>query len=212
MRNFSLTLMTAALLTTACASQATKESYSQEANRSATYTKGGTGSGTTDNVLSISAGPAVIISKVYTPIGTYSRVSGLDVLIEYKHFGDKTFGYGCTYTYNQTSFLSGTDKLKMHYIGPSLFLSRHFFNKWRFEAGMSAGYACYSERFQSAKSGFGYLSKAGIEYKISELIGIGIETNCVVLRFSTPEGVQLEENERFGFGRINFLGGLRFYF
>ena len=145
--------------------------------------------------------------------GEVHSKGGMDLFLEYEHIGTSGLGLGINAKYNRTSFGDGIDA-NLIYVGPSLVYSYITTAKFRWNLAVGLGYAHYNESnfAGSNQSGFGLLSKVGIDYLFSERWGIGIEANLISHRFSKPKGFQLKKNEYYGYNTIGLSFGFRHYF
>lgn len=165
------------------------------------------------NVIKASIGISRITSKVLSNYGEVHSKGGMDLFLEYEHIGTSGLGLGINAKYNRTSFGDGIDA-NLIYVGPSLVYSYITTAKFRWNLAIGLGYAHYNESdiAGSNQSGFGFLSKVGIDYLFSERWGIGIEANLISHRFSKPKGFQLKKNEYYGYNTIGLSLGFRHYF
>ena len=77
---------------------------------------------------------------------------------------------------------------------------------WSMSAGMG-----YSHSLEGC-NGFGAVVGVGCDYKICRWFGFGADIRYRTDRFSTPKGVNLRDDEFYGFKHISLLIGPRFYF
>lgn len=174
---------------------------------------------TPHDILKLSAGPSLITSEMKAVFTTYSHLWGWELKLDYAHLWRSGFGIGINTTmyragfYNLGPSFSYEDNchLTLLYIGPSVVWSKKWGSYWRFEALCGIGYA-YSDDDFKENSGIGMLTEVGIEYMVSSHVGIGMEFNVLTNTFKKPEGVLLKKDTSYGIGRINMLGGIRFYF
>lgn len=172
------------------------------------------------DVIMVSVGPSLITSKVISPRGYESKKGGVDFLLEFEHVNGKGVGFGLNVKYNKTSF-DDYSNLQLYYMGPSFVYNYVTSMNWRWDLAVGIGYALYKDSPGKGKnlfygmqtqSGIGFMSKIGVDYLLSDRLGIGVEANSVSHNFSKPEGFQLEKNEHYGFSTLSLTAGLRFYF
>ena len=77
---------------------------------------------------------------------------------------------------------------------------------WSMSAGMG-----YSHSLEGC-NGFGAVVGVGCDYKICRWFGLGADIRYRTDRFSPPKGVNLRDDEFYGFKHISLLVGPRFYF
>ena len=168
------------------------------------------------NIFKVSAGPTWMTSEVETSKGVYKNKSGFELGIDYEHLWRWGFGLGLNYSYFATSFDEGFS-IRMHYIGPSLVYSIMWGQKIRYEIGIGMGYAYYKEsgntlyRYTATESQLGMLGQIGMEYKLSNHVGLGLQVNASTIKMDKPEGYDMDKNEFYGIKRLATLLGLRFY-
>ena len=82
--------------------------------------------GRAQNVLAFSFNPGVITSKVDTGYGVKSWVGGLGFAADYRCVFRSGFGFGLSYSHNQTNYDTGyrsSIPLKLDYVGPSFVMA-----------------------------------------------------------------------------------------
>ena len=172
------------------------------------------------DIIMVSVGPSLITSKVVSPRGNESRKGGVDCLLEFEHVNGKGIGFGLNVKYNKTTF-DDYGYLQLYYMGPSFVYNYVTSMNWRWDLAVGIGYAMYKDGAgkgnnsfygMQTQSGIGFMSKIGIDYLLSDRLGIGVEVNNVSHNFSKPEGFQLGKNEHYGFHTLSLTAGLRFYF
>lgn len=62
------------------------------------------------------------------------------------------------------------------------------------------------------QSGIGFMGKVKIDYMLNDDWGLGIETSILNSTFKKPKDVVLKENEKWGFSRMGYMFGVRYYF
>ena len=170
------------------------------------------------DVFKVSVGPAMMFSKMYVgvPAVTYNRRWGFDVMGDLQHIWSKGWGIGVNYAFNHTSF--GQEGFSLHYVGPSAVYARRLVGGLGFDVSLGLGYGRFVEethyikyRSALARDGFGSMVQAGLEYLITENLGVGIEANLLTV-LCKQNDIQLPNDEQFGVRRFNLLAGLRIYF
>lgn len=170
------------------------------------------------NVFKVSVGPAMMFSKMYVgvPAETYNHRWGFDVTGDLQHIWSKGWGFGLNYAFNHTSF--GPEGFSLHYVGPSAVYARRLVGGLGFDVSLGLGYGRFVEethyikyRSALARDGFGSMVQVGLEYLITESLGVGAEANLLSV-VCKEDDMQLSDDESFGVRRFNLLLGLRIYF
>ncbi len=179
------------------------------------------------NILKVNVGPSLMTSKLeyyYTTDGTNVRKAklksktGLDFSVDYARLWRTGWGFGVNLIHNTTTFegnsLLPDNDVSLTYLGPSLIWSRKTTEGWRWEVAIGLGYSHYSQKVTGAAtesgSGFGTLSKIGVDYCITDKFAIGAELNSISQHFKAPAG--WDSDDSYGFGRINLMIGARYFF
>lgn len=169
------------------------------------------------DVLRISAGPAWITSEFETPVRTYKSKLGFAASAEYQHFWKYGFGLGINYIYYGTSFDEGF-KVNMHYLGPTFSFDSNLGRKWIYDAAFGIGYTYYKESFSTAiynvsetQNRLGVMFRLGIDYKVSEKIGIGFHISGLTMRMKKPEDYDDDKYDFYGIRHLDPLLGIRIY-
>lgn len=131
-------------------------------------------SNTAFHTLTFDVGPAWITSKMYTPSGKYTWRTGLELGAEYSCVFSKGYGFGITYLRNHTNYPDAN--VDLNYIGPSFVYAGNFSEKWRAMAEIGLGYGNINDG-SGWQSGFGTKYTAGVEYMLSDKLGV-----CAKLR------------------------------
>jgi len=162
------------------------------------------------NTITVSMGYGVITSKIYNYSNgeVYNSKGGLDWRIQYERIYNKGIGFGLMYSGFKTSFPDIEGNVMLSYFAPS-FVGAYKTKAWILRYGLGIGYFHYNEKFYST-GGVGFNYDLSAEYMISENIGLGFTMSGI--SSSLNQDIDLPGNERHGINRINFLGGLRFYF
>ena len=110
----------------------------------------------------------------------------------------KSYGYDKKYSFTQL------------YIGPSFVCGGVLFSRLRGETSFGLGLAAYSEK-GNADAGLGIRVSLGLEFMITQKIGIGIEGVSQKHIFKKPKGYNVSNDEQYGFLQQGLLFGLRTY-
>ena len=70
--------------------------------------------------------------------------------------------------------------ISMHYVGPCVAYGLNFGNRWRMDMTLGLGYTYFTESYRNgannnqsaSQSRLGFSSQLGIEYKVSEKVGL----------------------------------------
>ena len=168
------------------------------------------------DVLRISAGPAWITSELETPVRTYKSKLGFAASAEYQHFWKYGFGLGINYIYYGTSFDEGF-KVNMHYLGPTFNIDLNLGRKWIYDAAFGIGYTYYKESLSAfngvseSQNRVGVMFRLGIDYKVSEKIGIGFHISSFTMHMKKPEDYDGDKYDFYGIRHLDPLLGIRFY-
>jgi len=170
------------------------------------------------NVFKVSGGLSWITSEVYTDRGPQDFQRGYALEADYHHFWPFGLGVGLNALYYATTFTGGY-KLRMTYIGPSLAYSFKSDAHWRMETAIGVGRSTCTEKLDELKgseSGVGALAQLGVEYMITEHVGLGLQVNGFIMRMKRPDDYpspyySRSKKDKYGIKRLECLFGLRFY-
>ena len=179
----------------------------QEGNE-ALYSESGD-SKPTPHTISFNVGPAWITSKVYTPYDTYTWRGGFELGVEYSCVFSKGYGFGLSYLHNITSYPEA--KARINFMGPSFVYAGLISRKWRGIIEIGLGYSTFSDGY-STESGLGVKYSTGMEYMLSDNIGISAKLrNLTVYMGGKDEGYG-DDDEAKGVARLAFQFGVNFHF
>ena len=176
-------------------------------------------------ILKISGGPMVVCSEVEQDGGTTSDLLGVDYMLDYMSLSLKSRGRarGFGFTLKGSFTLLDGSYLRLFHAGPTIvwgnFPTRN--HCWRWEVGVGAGMCISYQQVRNASiyyfqkssidAGIGIILKAGVERRLSEHFGLGLEMNPVVHTLfnnaTKPEGALFN-----GFVTFDTLLGMSFYF
>ena len=146
----------------------------------------------TTHTLSLNMGPAWITSKMYTPRGTYKWRTGLELTTNYPD-GNTT----------------------QNYVGPSFVYAGNFSRKWRGMTEVGVGYSTFNDGYDTS-AGFGSKYSVGLEYMLSDKIGINAKLTGITTFLDEKEddygGYGKNEDEISGVVRLAFQLGTCFHF
>ena len=168
-------------------------------------------SGRTQNVLAFSFNPGFITSKVDTGYGLKSWVGGLGFAAYYRCVFRSGFGFGLSYSHNQTNYDTGyrsSIPLKLDYVGPSFVMAGPVGGRWNARLSWGLGYAHYSDSYVK-DDGIGYQCMGGMEYLFGSAMAFGIDITETLYSFPSPDTDY--RNERNNFARLGVNVGLRIY-
>ena len=166
------------------------------------------------NSVRLSVGYAKITSDIETFKGI-RHPSGWEMTLDYEHRWRSGFGFGLNTALFRSSYSKEDDgadgHLALFYMGPSLLYAFKFHKHWAL--GWNLGVGCvYADDVPGQQSGIGYMFKGRIEYLVNENWGIGFDVNAITSTLKKPDGVQLRDGEKWGYGRVNYMIGARYYF
>ena len=173
----------------------------------------------TTNTIYANIGYAWITSKYYLPSGASGNPkNGLDWQVGYEWISKSGFGCGVMYSGYQSSYdiSSNTINVGLTYIAPQFAMKQKVSEKWQFRESVGLGYFNYRESLKgksASLSGVGYNFSLGVEYLLSNHVGIG--ANLGYLGGSLPEqdtNYNKPKDERTGIFRLTLDAGIRFYF
>lgn len=166
------------------------------------------------NGLRLSMGYGKIMSDVETFKGI-KHPSGLEVMLDYEHLWRSGLGIGVNTAMFRSSYSEASDgvngNLSLYYIGPCLVCAYKFKKHWGMACNFGLGYAYVDDVFIQ-QSGIGFMGKVKIDYMLNDDWGLGIETSILNSTFKKPKDVVLKENEKWGFSRMGYMFGVRYYF
>lgn len=176
--------------------------------------------GAPSNTFSVSIGPGIIYSKIYSATKTYRHKTGLDWKLEYNRVSRKGFGFGLLYSGFYTQFpdehftVGNRTKeayMLLTYIAPA-FVGRFKINDWILKFGIGLGYAGYNDGGLEILSGIGFHTDFGFECKLSKYIGLGIGMSAIDFIMPDQEWVNYDKDERSGITRWNIQAAIHYYF
>ncbi len=161
------------------------------------------------HTLDVSVGCGWITSKLYDPQGNeITEKSGLEWKVSYDRVFDQGFGFGLLYSGFKAKFAEIDTKIT--YLAPAFVGRGKFSENWIFKYALGAGLFIYDEGgFSEKVSRVGCHYELGLEYMVTEEIGIGISSSSIFASMPKQEGLK---EEYTGIGRLNLLGGVRIYF
>ena len=173
------------------------------------------------DIIRLNIGPGWIVSEIETDYNIYKRKVGFSASADYLHYWKSGWGVGANYMFYNASFDEGFS-INIHYIGPCIAGSTKFGGRWRWDSTLGAGYAYYKEIISSNYGGISYelsagqgrfasIVQTGIEYKISDKVGIGIQLNGFLMSQKKPEGYTDDKYDFYGIKRYDVQVGARIY-
>ena len=161
---------------------------------------------TTSHTLSVNGGLGCITSKLYTVDGEKSWLTGLDVSAEYTCVFSSGYGFGIVAERSSTDY--GGDYLNQNYIGPEFVMASNMSRKWRGKVCLGGGLAtCYDDYTEETDKGFGLRAGVGIDYKLTNWLGVGAELADYLIffggqdHFDWNKGNGIDGIQRFIFKR-----------
>ncbi len=176
------------------------------------------------HVIGVSYEPGYITSKVNNGYGDVSWVFGSGFAIDYSYIKGTGHGAGLTYQHNATFYVfNGAEKpLKLDYAGVDYVWGSKLGKHWETNVAIGMGFAHYSisgldrnvpyywNTQKASATGFGFMTRIGIAYNVSQHIGIGCDLRDT--RYIFPSEDSGEKGTIAGFNRLAMNIGLRFYF
>lgn len=170
------------------------------------------------DILRMGIGLGWVTSEIKTPISVYKRKVGLSGSADYLHFWKYGFGLGVNYQIYLASFDESFD-INIHYIGPCIAYGLNFGSRWRADMTLGLGYTYYIEKYRNglnnnqsiSQSRLGFCSQLGIEYKMSEKVGLALQMNGFSVELKKPEDVNADKYDFYGIKRSDLLLGFRIY-
>lgn len=166
---------------------------------------------TTSHTLSVNGGLGCITSKLYTVDGEKSWLTGLDVSAEYTCVFSSGYGFGIVAERSSTDY--GGDYLNQNYIGPEFVMASNMSRKWRGKVCLGGGLAtCYDDYSEETDKGFGLRAGVGIDYKLTNWLGVGAELADYLIFFGGQDHFDWNKGNGIdGIQRFSLTLGLRVY-
>lgn len=166
---------------------------------------------TTSHTLSVNGGLGCITSKLYTVDGEKSWLTGLDVSAEYTCVFSSGYGFGIVAERSSTDY--GGDYLNQNYIGPEFVMASNMSRKWRGKVCLGGGLAtCYDDYTEETDKGFGLRAGVGIDYKLTNWLGVGAELADYLIFFGGQDHFDWNKGNGIdGIQRFSLTLGLRVY-
>ena len=177
--------------------------------------------------IQINAGYAFVLSKTKMAENiTGNPRQGLDINGAFQWMARSGLGFGLRYSgYFTSAKYEGGDfdgkklDIRLHYAGAEFVMRQNFGRnrKWAFHESIGLGYAQYSEglgKFSVNQGGLGTHIDLGVEYKLTQSVGLGFSVGAYSVSFSTSNYADSESGSyrNDGIARLSLDGGLRFYF
>ena len=105
----------------------------------------------------------------------------------------------------------------MHYLGPTFNIDLNLGRKWIYDAAFGIGYTYHKESFSAfnsvseSQNRVGVMFRLGIDYKVSEKIGIGFHISSFTMHMKKPEDYNGDKYDFYGIRHLDPLLGIRFY-
>ena len=168
------------------------------------------------NLFRISGGVGCIVSDVNTPTNSDNWSLGYNMAAGFTHYWKIGIGAGATIDYNYTS-LDDYTSVKLFYLAPTISYSKRTSKNWIWDVAFGMGLAHYTNAYKNeeeSQAGFGLHTHAGIEYMLSDHVGIGVEGNYNLMIFSQDDNynAHAKRYDLNGFKCLRLMAGLRFYF
>lgn len=166
---------------------------------------------TISHTLSVNGGLGCITSKLYTVDGEKSWLTGLDVSAEYTCVFSSGYGFGIVAERSSTDY--GGDYLNQNYIGPEFVMASNMSRKWRGKVCLGGGLAtCYDDYTEETDKGFGLRAGVGIDYKLTNWLGVGAELADYLIFFGGQDHFDWNKGNGIdGIQRFSLTLGLRVY-
>ncbi len=178
------------------------------------------------NLFSVGLGYGYMTTNIYDNNylhGVMPQHNGVDWRIQYEHLFNGRIGLGIIYSgYRSSGQMYGmSDTFTENYIAP-MFSARWLFNDvWILKGEFGMGYYRHDERagngYHLWGEGVGLNLDAGIEYKVSKHVGLGISAGILSgimdkLKDNRNNTYDPDFCDDFNITRFNVLAGLRYYF
>lgn len=168
----------------------------------------------THNLFRFGYGFGTITSKVINEHGREENYNTKDYQVDYEHVWGRTKPQGFGVNFSKSIIDGGYNEVggfEFVYFGASYVTNYTTTLGWNWTCGLGLGYAGYSDHYTNL-NGVGFLAHISCDYKFSRYFGIGADLRYRVDRYETPDGVQLDNNESFGFNTLSIMFGPRIYF
>lgn len=172
------------------------------------------------SIVKINVGPVWTASKVYVSspsyysgdYDVYEDVTGIGGMLSWAHLGEKGLGMGFDFYANHTSFASNAYYTLLS-LGPNLTGAFGMGKSAMFVGAVGGGLAHSNSNDNSNDTNLGFYWRlsVGVDIRLSETFGVGVEGFMQKSYLNKPKGVRLPENESYGFGHVGVLFGVRFY-
>ena len=174
-------------------------------------------------IIRVGVGPMWTTSKLYyTEGGDYVsnyRGTGFGASLSYMAGGWYGIGadfYGCYTQLEQSKssyyIIRGWNYQNTQlYFGPSFVCGGMLTDRLRLESALGLGLAIHNADGDDTKAGLGFRFSLGVELRLSQYLGLGIEGMTHRLTYSKPDDIKIADDEFYGFQQIGFLVGLRCY-
>ena len=167
------------------------------------------------SIVKLNIGPVVTVSKVYVQASSWSSpdlyedVTGLGGTLSWIHMGGHGIGYGFDFYANRTVYTSYAKQVLLS-LSPNVTGALGLGKVAMLVGSVGLG-AVYSHSNDQTDLGFCWRLSAGMDFRLSESFGLGIEWFMQRNYLKKPTGLRLPGNERYGFDHAGVLLGVRFY-
>ena len=165
----------------------------------------------TSHTILLNGGLGCITSKLYTVAGEKSWLTGLDMSAEYTCVFGSGYGFGVVAERSSTDY--GGDYVNQNYFGPEFVMAGDLSRKWCGRVSFGGGYAtCYDNYTEDTDKGFGLRAGVGIDYKLTNWLGVGAELSDYLIFFGSQDNFNWNKGNGIdGIQRFSLTLGLRVY-
>lgn len=166
----------------------------------------------------VNAGYTAVLSTLYFKESTSGSLNeGYDITAGYNWTSRRGFGVGVIYS---GGFISaernGFDRTtRLHYVAPEFVARQRAGRRWLFRESAGIGYGRYVRGYgdvHGSRGGVGIHESASVEFMLMHHLGLSAGISGQWLIVGSPDVGDGFELNLAGIFRIQFGGGLRFYF
>lgn len=162
------------------------------------------------HIISGHGGWAAVTSKIDLGDKRYSTKTGTDWRIEYDRIFKSGIGFGISTQFFYTNFDSSFSRYgEALYIGPSIVALHNIGKKWMLTSSLGFGYSCFYDG-NSTQHGTALDGNAGMDYKLSKSLAIGLGIGLNLSFMHKPKGYNVQE-DFYGIKRFYLMPAIKWY-
>ena len=174
---------------------------------------------TSKGYIKLTVGPVWTSSKLYTNIDGSDYVSGLrgtGIDLSVISMGKGIWSYGFDFYGSQattkikSNYIENDYSYTLLYVGPCAQIGGNIFDWMHADLSFGLGMS-YMDNNGDSQTGFGGRFALGLEFLVSNQIGIGVEAMRQIATFKRPDGFNQPKDEAYGIENIGLMAMVRIH-